>query len=92
MEVLEEFRTTGRRLVIYNDGVYDVGEFLDMVKHLGGNDLIEANFGTDITAKMEEEGHSPNAYRILARYKVGVISRQRKEIADEKGHGHGVPS
>jgi len=84
-EVMEEVKRTGRKLVIYDGAVYDVAEFMEYVKHPGGNDLIEENLGTDITEKMEEAQHSPNAYRNLAKYKVGVIKTSTAD-SSEKMH------
>jgi len=87
-EVMEEVKRTGRKLVIYDGAVYDVAEFMEYVKHPGGNDLIEQNLGTDITEKMEEAQHSPNAYRNLAKYKIGLIKTandaEKKQDDDHK--------
>lgn len=84
MEVAAEQKATGNALVIYRGGVYDVREFLDRVKHPGGNELIEDRLGQDITLAMEEAGHSPNAYRMLQRYQIGVVTYARTE--QEKQH------
>jgi 4-hydroxysphinganine ceramide fatty acyl 2-hydroxylase len=83
-EVMEEVKRTGRKLVIYDGAVYDVAEFLEYVKHPGGNNLIEEQLGTDITEKMEEAQHSPNAYRNLAKYKIGIIKTSVAETSVKK--------
>jgi 4-hydroxysphinganine ceramide fatty acyl 2-hydroxylase len=81
--VMEEVKKTGKRLVIYNKEVYDVGEFIDVVKHPGGNDLIEDNLGTDITEKMEEVQHSENAYKALKKYKIGLVQQSKGKTASQ---------
>jgi 4-hydroxysphinganine ceramide fatty acyl 2-hydroxylase len=87
-QVKEECEATGHRLVVYQNGVYDVSEFLEKVRHPGGNNLIEENIGTDITEKMQLVSHSINAYRILAKYKIGILNRTAKGQRADEPHLH----
>ncbi|KAI8338148.1 hypothetical protein BC941DRAFT_351661 [Chlamydoabsidia padenii] len=60
--------------IIYNNKVYNVTEFL--VDHPGGDDLILAYAGKDVTMVMKdilEHEHSEAAYDILADYCIGTL-------------------
>lgn len=63
------------RLVTYNNLVYDVSTF----QHPGGNDLVEAYIGQDISEAFESVGHSLHAERMLRDLCVGILTDSAAE-------------
>lgn len=72
-EVEAQVRATGQQLFVREGSVYDLQEFLEVYKHPGGARIVQREVGTDIGAKMSDNGHSANAYELLELYKVGYI-------------------
>lgn len=66
---------SSRRLVTYNNLVYDVSTF----QHPGGNDLLEGYIGQDITEAFESVGHSLHAERMLRDLCVGILTESGAE-------------
>ncbi|BGP43104.1 fatty acid alpha-hydroxylase [Rhodotorula kratochvilovae] len=63
--------------VVCNDKIYDVSHFVD--DHPGGDDLILAWAGKDVTAIMDdpaEHSHSDSAYVLLDEYLVGRLGSE----------------
>lgn len=74
--------------VIYKNCVYDVTLFLE--SHPGGMDILLDKLGKDVTEVMESgqgdrlHSHSPFAYKLLAKYKIGELVdwEEGKEVLD----------
>lgn len=78
-DVICQVKEKGRKLVIFDQFVYDVKHFLE-AGHPGGNNFIESEFGTDIKDKMEARGHSKKAYLMMEKYKIGVIGPKESKF------------
>ncbi|PXF41128.1 Fatty acid 2-hydroxylase [Gracilariopsis chorda] len=75
-KVVSHHNTPNDAWVIYKGTVYDITLFLE--SHPGGADVLHDKLGTDITSLMqgEQQGshtHSPFAYKLLAKYKIGHL-------------------
>lgn len=70
-EVAEEVASGGRKLIIINKLVIDIGEYAR--KHPGG-EVIEDYLGADATSDFESIGHSQRARTKLAQLVVGEIN------------------
>jgi 4-hydroxysphinganine ceramide fatty acyl 2-hydroxylase len=71
--------------VIVDDKVYDVTQFTR--DHPGGDDLILAHAGTDVTEVMKdklEHEHSDAAYSILKEYRIGTVDRVTEDKEEDE--------
>ena len=71
MEEVEKHDTEEDCWIVVNDVVYDVTGYLE--KHPGGASSITMYAGQDATVEFDEI-HSPNAWRILKDWRIGVLS------------------
>jgi cytochrome b involved in lipid metabolism len=72
-EVEELYKTTKRKVIIFEGAVYDVGSYIS--QHPGGSDKIEEYLGKCIDEPFEEASHTKSArliFRDLDR--IGFIS------------------
>lgn len=89
-DVLEEHLLKNTRYVIYRNGVYAVGKYLDTLGHPGGEKAIAEYFGRDVTEKMHAQNHSKTAYRLLSNYKVGEVAQKVEYDIDSKTAKNGT--
>ena len=62
-EVYDLYKNEGKKVVLYQGVVYEVGEY--MVTHPGGQEFIENELGTNIDVKFEEAEHTKAAKNIF---------------------------
>ena len=55
-------------IVKFKDASYDITAFLH--DHPGGKEVLLESNGKDIEELMKEVGHTPDAYQLLASYKI----------------------
>ncbi|KAL7698402.1 Cytochrome b5-like protein [Lotmaria passim] len=84
-EVAEKKSAEGAWFVI-NNKVYDVTKFLDL--HPGGRDILLYSAGGDATEAFTDNGHSDNAYKMMAKYCIGDLKLdERKKFVNRKVTG-----
>ncbi|KAB0799245.1 hypothetical protein PPYR_07125 [Photinus pyralis] len=62
--------------IIFKDCVYDVTEFLAKDEHPGGVELIQEFAGKCATKAFLNVGHSRDATRLLATFKIGEVAQE----------------
>ncbi|KXS19459.1 cytochrome b5 [Gonapodya prolifera JEL478] len=59
--------------IVINNSVYNVTKYLADHEHPGGDEVLEDQGGQDATEAFEEIGHSDDALKTLATYKIGTV-------------------
>eukprot|EP00057_Strongylocentrotus_purpuratus_P030151 XP_780845.1 PREDICTED: cytochrome b5 isoform X1 [Strongylocentrotus purpuratus] len=62
--------------LVIKDFVYDVTSFVS--EHPGGWEMIMERAGTDATNPFEGKGHSDDALKLLAGFKIGQLIRSER--------------
>ncbi|XP_046670196.1 cytochrome b5 [Homalodisca vitripennis] len=81
-EIKEEIENDNASLIVINNIVYNVTDFLN--EHPGGEEVLLEQVGKDATEAFEDVGHSSDAREMMKKYKVGELHESEKTSKDEK--------
>uniref|UniRef100_A0A1B6EX76 Cytochrome b5 n=1 Tax=Cuerna arida TaxID=1464854 RepID=A0A1B6EX76_9HEMI len=82
-EIKEEIENDNASLIVINNIVYNVTDFLN--EHPGGEEVLLEQVGKDATEAFEDVGHSSDAREMMKKYKVGELHESEKTTTkDEK--------
>lgn len=71
-----------KKYIIYENNVYNVENYIE--NHPGGINIIKNEYGTDITEKFNNIGHSKKAKDILKKYLIGTIDENEISKKENK--------
>uniref|UniRef100_A0A1B6MHY1 Cytochrome b5 n=1 Tax=Graphocephala atropunctata TaxID=36148 RepID=A0A1B6MHY1_9HEMI len=81
-EIKEEIDNDNASLIVINNIVYNVTDFLN--EHPGGEEVLLEQVGKDATEAFEDVGHSSDARDMMKKYQVGVLHESEKSSKEEK--------
>lgn len=75
-EEVAEHNTKDDLWLIIHGGVYNVSSYLN--EHPGGELVLLQNGGMDATDEFEDNGHSEDARKLMADFKIGELKGNKK--------------
>ena len=74
LEEIQKHSSDENAWIVHGGRVFDVTDFVS--RHPGGRDVLQGNFGKDVTETMNDSTvhkHSATAYNMLKKYSIGKL-------------------